>query len=371
MLEDAGHSVTRYVVHAGDGPQNSRASLAMKAIWNRATYRELASMTRAQKFDVAHFQNTFPLLSPSAYYAMKAAGVPIVQSIRNYRMTCVNGLLFRNGKVCTECVGAHVPWRGVLHRCYRGSIAASATVAGMLAFHKARRTYSDVVDAYIALTESSKSILAESGIPSERVFVKPNAVVPDPGVGPGNGGFALYAGRLSEEKGVDTLLEAWASISPRIPLLLVGDGALSTIRGSRGQPDVHFLGQQSVADTYRLMGSAALVVVPSRWMEPFGRVVIEAYAKGTPVLAAATGALAELVDHGRTGRLFAPGDVLHLAKEASWFFDNPLETSKMRVEARKEYLAKYSSGENVRQLLSIYSKAICRRKRFMGSGRAH
>src|SRR5205814_1104988 len=164
---------------------------------------------RAQRPRVAHFHNTFPLISPAAYYAARAEGVGVVQTLHNFRLLCPNALFFRDGKVCEDCLGRPVAWPGVVHGCYRGSRAASAATAVMTAAHRALGTWRTAVDVYVALTEFSRQKFIAGGLPAEKIAVKANFVYPDPGPGAGAGGYAVFVGRLSAEKGVETLLAAW------------------------------------------------------------------------------------------------------------------------------------------------------------------
>ncbi len=327
-------------------------------LWNREAYRRVQEAIRERRPDILHVHNTFPLASPAVIHAAKAEGVPVVMTLRNYRLLCVNALFFRQGRVCEDCLGG-LPWRGVLHRCYRDSRPASAVVAGMLTLHRAWGTW-NLVDRFIALTEFARGKFLEAGLPPEKVAVKPNFVHPDPGPGEGRGGYALFVGRLSPEKGVFTLLEAWRLLGGRIPLKVVGDGPImpEVSRLAQEVPGVEVLGRKGPEEVYALMGEASFLVFPSEWYETFGRVAIEAFAKGTPVLAARIGAVAEVTDHGRTGLHFRPGDPEDLAAQVEWLLSHPAELSRMRKEARAEYEAKYTAEGNYQMLMNIYEWAL-------------
>jgi glycosyltransferase involved in cell wall biosynthesis len=311
---------------------------------------------RTEKPQVVHFHNTFPLISPAAYYAVKAEGVPVVQTLHNYRLFCTNAYFFRDGSVCEDCFGKALPWPGVLHACYRDSRAASATVAAMLTSHRALQTWTKMVDTYIVLTEFERQKFIQGGLPAEKLTVKPHFVHPDPGVGEGSGHYALFIGRLSPEKGVDTLLSAWEYIKEEVCLKIVGDGPLAprVAEVARRVPGVEWLGQQPLEEVYRLMGGAHVLVFPSELYETFGRVAIEAFAKGTPVVASRIGAVAEVVDHGRTGLHFRPGDPKDLAQRVEWALSHPVELARMRREARAEFEAKYTVDRNYQMIRRIY-----------------
>ena len=189
----------------------------------------LRDVLRRERPAVMHCTNTFPLLSPSAYYAARAEGVPVVQSLRNYRLACLNSSLMRNDRICETCLRRSVPWPGVLHACYRDSYLASATVAAMLVVHRARGTWRNQVACFYTPSEFARTKLLEAGLPADRLFVKPNFVHPDPGPGSGNGGYALFAGRLFPGKGLELLLDAWRRLKDPIPLRIVGEGPLAEL----------------------------------------------------------------------------------------------------------------------------------------------
>ena len=357
VVESAGHEVTRYTIHNSDIARMSSLRAATRVLWNQESYDDIARLLGSRKHQVAHFQNTFPLMSPSVYYAATEAGVPVIQSLRNYRLACANGLLFRSGAPCEECIGAHAPWFGVVHACYRESRLASAVVAGMVALHKTRGTYANTVNTYVTMTEFAKRTLVRAGIPDARIVVKANFLVTDPGVGDGRGGYALFVGRLSPEKGVATMLAAWARLRRWIPLKVVGDGPLAPALPLTSE-GVEWLGRRSANDVLQLMGGAQMLIFPSESYETFGRVAVEAYAKGTPVIASDIGAIAEVVDHGRTGYRFRPGDTEHLVVTVEQALAQPSVLEAMRREARLEYESKYTAEINRRQLLAIYDAAV-------------
>jgi glycosyltransferase involved in cell wall biosynthesis len=221
------------------------------------------------------------------------------------------------------------------------------------------RTWIKAVDVYVALSEFSRQKFIEGGFPAEKIVVKPNFVEPDPGLGEGQGGYALFVGRLSFEKGVDTMLAAWEQLGPQLPLKIVGDGPLAghVAEVTQKLPYVELLGRKPLAEVYDLIGAAKLLIFPSEWYETFGRVAVEAFAKGTPVIAADIGAIAEIVDHGRTGLRFRPGDPEDLAAKVEWAQAHANEIRQMRHEARAEFEAKYTAKDNYRQLMEIYALA--------------
>jgi glycosyltransferase involved in cell wall biosynthesis len=362
LLEAHGHRVVRYTSQNDRVTGMSRAALAKNTVWNQTTYRDLRTLIRKERPQVAHFHNTFPLISPAAYYAARAEGVPTVQTLHNYRLLCPNALFFREGRPCEDCVGQAVPWPGVIHACYRGSHLSSAGVAAMLTAHRAMGTWVRAVGAYITLTEYTRRKFIQGGLPAEKIVVKPNFVYPDPGPGAGRGMYALFVGRLSREKGVDTLLSAWSTLKEKIPLRIVGDGPLGPKVAAAAQrfTEVEWLGRQTRNQVLTSMKEARVLIFPSVWYEGFPTVIAEAYAAGLPVIASNLGNMSTLIDHGRTGLHFHPDDPKDLAARVEWASSHPAQLDRMREEARAEYEAKYTAKRNYELLGAIY-QALLRR----------
>ncbi|PNY79773.1 glycosyltransferase [Deinococcus koreensis] len=363
LLEDHGHRVERFERHNRDLDGVAPARMAQMTIWNQACARELAEVVARERADVVHFQNTFPVISPAAYSAARRAGAAVVQSLRNYRHSCVNGLLFRNGQICEACTGKSLAWPGVRHRCYRQSTVASAVVASMQSAHKLIGTYDHQVDLYIAVSEFVRRKYIEFGLPPEKIVVKPNFVYPDPGPRFDKRPYAVYAGRLSEEKGVARLVETWLREAPGLELCVVGEGPqrarLEALAG--GGPQIRFLGARPLQETYDLIGEASFVVVPSEWYEPFGRTAVEGLAKGTPVICADIGGLSEIIQDGVTGFKFRAGDsrsLAHVLHQAAARWDD----GELRRRARREFERRYSASANLDILMRAYRTAWERRQ---------
>jgi glycosyltransferase involved in cell wall biosynthesis len=360
LLRDMSHQVDVYEEHNDRVATLGKLRLVSKTIWSVETYQNLNSLLTEQTYDVIHVQNFFPLISPSVYYAAKAKGIPVVQTLRNYRLLCPNGEFFRDGRVCEDCLGQFVPLPGVVHACYRGNRAATAVVAAMLTVHRAMGTWTNLIDIYIALNEFAREKFIEGGLPAEKIVVKPNFVHPDLSSGEGRGGYALFVGRLSLEKGLDTLFKAWESLGSKITLKIVGDGPLapqvaeSVAKGS----GIEYLGYRPLTEVYELMGEAAFLVFPSKWYEGQPRTIIESFAVGTPVVASNLGAMSTLVSPGRTGFHFRPGDSGDLVAQVEWALAHPDELARMRREARAEFEAKYTAQENYLRLMEIYEKVV-------------
>lgn len=359
LLQQRGHQVEVYKDTNDRVATLGAGRMAISTVWSREAYTNLQRLFQHQTYDVMHVDNFFPLMSPSIYYAAKNAGIPVVQTLHNYRLLCPNALFFRDGQVCEDCLGKSIPLPGVQHGCYRESRAASGAVATMLSVHRLLKTWTKMVDCYIALTEFARQKFIEGGLPAAKIVVKPHFISPDPGVGSGQGGYALYVGRLSVEKGLDTLLAAWEQLEGKIPLKIIGDGQLSAqvAKAVNKLPNVEWLGRRPLEEVYTFIGEAMVLIFPSKWYETFGRVAIEAFAKGTPVIAANIGAIAELVDPGRTGLHFCPGAPQDLATKVEWLLAHPKELAQMRQDARAEFEAKYTGERNYQQLIEIYNQA--------------
>ncbi len=356
LLEANGHCVT-LLETSNDNITNpwEQAKAAANTIYSRSSKQWVRAEIASFSPDVVHVHNFFPLLSPSVYYACREAGVPVVQTLHNYRLLCPAGSFFRQGKVCEDCLGKNVPWPGVVHSCYRGSKAGTAVVATMLSVHQVQ-TWTSMIDTYVALTEFARQKFIQGNFPAEKITVKPNFVYPDPKQGNGRGGYALFVGRLWPDKGIETLLKAWEIVGGRLPLKIVGDGLLAqqVAEAVERVPGVEWLGRRPTAEVHELMGEATFLVFPSEWYETFGLVAIEAFAKGTPVVAANIGALAEIVESGRTGLHFRPGDPEALAAQVTWVLTHPTQVAQMRREARAEFEAKYTAERNYKMLMAIY-----------------
>lgn len=356
LLRQKGHFVDVYEDNNARIDKLTKANLALRTIWSQEAYQAVSDRLSAKAYDVVHVHNFFPLISPSIYYAAKAKSVPVVQTLHNYRLICPNGLFFRQGKVCEDCLGQSIPWSGAWYGCYRENKAASTTTVGMLSIHRAIGTWNKLVHKYIVLTEFAKQKFIQGGLPANKIVVKPNFVASKPQIGFGQGGYMLYVGRLSVEKGLDVLLSAWGLLPNKIPLKIVGDGPLSeqVVEVTKRLPQIEWLGRKPIEEVYNLMGEAIAVIIPSKWYETFGRVATEAFAKGTPVIASNIGAIAELVDSGRLGLCFAPGNARDLASKIQWLMESPEKLAPMRIEARREFEAKYTAEINYRQLIAIY-----------------
>lgn len=361
LLEANGHDVT-LVEATNDNIVGclEKAKAAVSAIYSPSSKRRVREEIAKFSPDIVHVHNYFPLLSPSVFYACQEAGIPVVQTLHNYRLLCANAYLFREGSVCEDCVGKRFPWSGVVNGCYRGSKVGTAIVGTMQSVHRTVQTWTKMVDAYIALTEFSRQKFVQGGLPAEKIVVKPNFLLSDPGKGEGKGGYALFVGRLSPEKGLDKLFQAWEKVGEKMPLKIVGDGELADMVAQAAQKlkGVEWLGRQPKEQVLVLMKEATVLVFPSLCYETFGLSIAEAYAVGLPAIASNLGSPSSLVKHGRTGLHFRPGDADDLVAQVEWVLTHPVELAQMRREARAEFEAKYTADRNYQMLMNIYERVL-------------
>jgi glycosyltransferase involved in cell wall biosynthesis len=359
ILRDAGHFVETIHLHNEKVEETGKITVALQSIWSGPSYKLVDRKLRERHFDVMHVQNFFPLLSPSVYAAARKHEVPVVQTLRNYRLLCPGGILFRDGRICEQCVEKTFKYPSVLHACYRDNRLGSLTVAAMSAIHTLLGTWQRDVDLYISLTDFARTKYIQAGFAPEKIVIKGNCVHPDPGIGLGDGEFALFVGRLSTEKGIRTLLSAWDRLRPNYVLKIVGEGpSAEELRAcSRHTPNIEWLGSKSSVEVLDLMGAAKVTVFPSEWYETFGRVAIESFAKGTPVITSRIGALAEVGQDTRADLFFKVGDPEDLASKLKWCFDHPDELKEKRRLVREEYERKYTADANCKRLVECYKLA--------------
>ncbi len=360
LLRARGHNVVKFEDHNARIAHLDRIQLARCTIWNGQACRRLEQMIRMTRADIVHFHNTFPLLSPSCYYAAKRAGAAVVQTLHNYRLLCPSAVMFREGRTCERCAGAGLAWPAILYGCYRASRSASLATACMLGIHRFLGTWTRIVDAYIALTKFARDKFVAYGIPAAKVHIKGNFLAHDPGLGAGNGRFALFVGRLVEEKGVGTLLDAWKLAPPDVPLKIVGEGPLEALVRQRAAalPNVSLLGRLDRAKVLRLLQDASYLIVPSLWYEGLPLTVVESFASGCPVVASDIGCLSSLIRNRVTGLLVAPGDARRLAAAIGWMSSHAEERRQMGLQARLEFIRCFTADQNYRSLIKIYQAAL-------------
>jgi len=363
LLREAGHRTStffRYNREIDDYTWWEKGRLGIRTVWSQDSVRELRAALLREKPALVHFHNFMPLLSPALYYVCRDLDIPVVQTLHNYRLLCLSATLYRDGKVCEECLDKMAPWPGVVHKCYRHDRLASAAVGVMITTHDLIGTWRNMVDRYIALTEFSRRKLTENGIPENKIVVKPNYVDPDPGAKHGRGEFALFVGRLSREKGIRTLLDGWRKLKMSVPLVILGEGLCEEdVAEARAEmPCIQMSGWKEKDKVIETMKRARFLVLPSECYESFPLAIAEAFGCGLPLVASSIGSIAELVDDGRTGLTFRPGDAQDLAAKVEWAWTHPGEMEEMGRHARGEFESKYTASTNYEALSAIYTRVL-------------
>lgn len=360
LVRDAGCEVFLYERSsdeiAGSSPAK-KAMLPARVVWSREDQIRLGAFLDQTRPDVVHVHNTFPLISPAAISTAAARGYPVVATLHNFRTLCVNAQLFRDGRPCELCVGRS-PWPGVVHRCYRGSLAASVPIAASIALHRRRGTWSRDVAKFIALSDFARERFVAGGLPAERIEVLPNFVAVSRAIRNGPGDYFLYLGRIDFEKGLDLLASAWSSDMGQ--LLVVGDGPTRASVESamrRHGDSVTFLGRQPHDRSMDILAKARALIMPSRVYEGCPVALAEAYAQSVPVIGPRHGAFVEYIEDGETGRLFNPGDPEHLG-ECIRALQTSQTTARMGERARELFERTFTPERHRAQLLEIY-REVC------------
>ncbi|MFK0213218.1 glycosyltransferase [Streptomyces sp. NPDC090298] len=365
LLRAAGHRVELFERRSDDIAGRSllgKAAVPLLVPWNPGVRTELAARLRAERPDVVHVHNVFPLLSPAVLAACADVGVPVVATLHNYTQVCPPGTLHRDGRQCTECVGSATALPAVRHGCYRDSRLATVPLAVSMSVN--RRRWWSGVDRFFCISGAQRDILVRSGMPAERLVVKYN-FVPEPGDRrEGDGEHVLFLGRLAEAKGVRQLMAAWDELAAGggvgVPLVIAGAGPLAraVTDWAAGRDDVRYVGLLDPAECRKAVARSVAVVAPSTALETFGLVVAEAMAAGVPAVAAGHGAFVELVEDGVTGLLHAPGDPASLASRIRLVTADPARNREMGRAARDRYERRFGPAVGLERLLEEYRAAI-------------
>ncbi|MCU0431132.1 MAG: glycosyltransferase family 4 protein [Cytophagaceae bacterium] len=356
MLKEGGLDIDLHCVHNDALDHMPSWKAALNTVWSISSHKDIVQRIHSKKYDLVHVQNFFPLLSPSIFHAAKKCGVKVVMSVRNYRLVCPNALLFTNDEVCEKCVGKSIPFPGITGKCYRDSRAASAVAVAMLSAHHLLGTFRNKVDGYICISEFVKKQLMEGGFAENKLHVKHNFVVSqlEPSFQPGE--YYVYAGRLSQEKGIDLVMEAFRNTN--LPLKIIGDGPLkeSLKQQSASSPNISLLGKLPLQETYKVISGAKALVFPSKWHEPFGRTIVEAFAHGTPVVGTAMGGVTELIKDGYNGFLFDPFKNHALTDVLNRFEQQ--HSLKLREQAYQSYQSHFTKEKNFSELTHYYQQIL-------------
>jgi glycosyltransferase involved in cell wall biosynthesis len=363
LLINRGHDVALYTddnhrITSGLDKLKTASSLYS----SNASYQKLNAIVKVFKPEVIHAHNLFPLITAATYDVAFENRIPVVQTLHNYRTVCASGLLFRDNKPCELCI-KNSPYYAALHKCYRGSLLGSLAVAQMINKHRRLKTWSEKIDHFIALTEFAKEKLVSANFPSEKITVKPNFTIVRQKQAenlPKNS--VIFVGRVSQEKGIQTLIDAWM-IKRSMPLprlKIIGDGPLlkSLVHKCRDNKNISFLGQQPEVVVTQEMETAKFLVFPSICYEGFPMVIVEALEKGLPVLCSDLGSMTSIIEDGVTGLYFKPNNPLDLSEKSNFLSKNEELLNVMGENCKRMYVRKYTPEKNYQALMSIYSGVI-------------
>jgi glycosyltransferase involved in cell wall biosynthesis len=367
LLRRHGHEVRTFVRSSDELRSRGVVGLLRGAAatpWNPWMAAALRREVEAFRPQVVHAHNTFPLLSPAIFPAVGLRAARVL-TLHNYRLFCPAAIPARQGLPCTECLDQRSVAPAIRHGCYRGSRAATVPLALGVALARALSLWRRHVEAFIALTPFQRDLVVGAGLPADRVFVKPNFYPgrPSPVPWPDRREAAVFVGRLSEEKGLGHLLEAWAAWGAAAPPLRVAGegplrGALEARARALGLDRVTFLGRLPQQEAEAEIARARLLLLPSTWFEGFPMVLREALAFGTPAAVSAVGPLPGLVEHGRAGLVFRPGDPASLLGEVRRAWESPGALEALGAAARRAFEERYAEAGNHAALLRIYARAL-------------
>lgn len=363
LLQSRGHNVLLFSKHSDDLRNAGVVGLlkgAMSVAWSSGAGREVERTLAEFKPDLVHAHNTFPMISPSIFYKIKQV-CPSVLTLHNYRLQCPAAIPLRDSRVCTECIDQRSTAPSLKYGCYRNSRIATLPVAASVSLHNRIGTWRQYVDSFIVLSEFQKRMMISGGLPSNKVYVKPNFYEGSPKVVSmaERGGYVLYAGRLSAEKGVQTLIEAWRNWGESAPeLRIVGDGPLRESLASKAKNlNVKFMGQRTHKETQLHISKASMVVLPSEWFEGFPMIVREAFALGTPIAVSRIGPLPDIIKDGENGVVFEPANVASLLQVCRDTVGNRSLLGLLSRGGRRSFLKFYNEDANYKLLMEVYKGA--------------
>lgn len=328
--------------------------------WSKQAYDDIRVLIRREKPDIAHIHNVLFVISPSAYDACYDEQIPLVQTLHNFRLLCPIGIFFRQGKICEECLSSG-KINAVFHKCWKNSYLKSFLLVQVVGRLVQKVVLQKKVNAFICLTQFAKEKFIRHGVPQEKIFVKPNFLDEDPGPATNKQLYAIFVGALRDHKGIRTLIRAWREIKNSPLLKVVGSGPLEAeLKGLSKSLNIEFIGQKPFEETLVLIKNASFLILPSECYETFGRVIIEAYACGVPVIVSRLGALEEIVEEGKTGVSFNTGDIKDLARKIEELVHSPQRVKEMGLYARRNFEEQYTLEKNKISLEGIYQKVLLR-----------
>lgn len=356
LLKQNGHTVDLYLKsNAQIKGIFSKIRTALNTSFSYTTYNHFNNNSFIKKYDIIHVHNFFPLITPSIFYAADKNKIPIIMTLHNYRLICPSGLLMHKNKIYEKSI-ENGPYSTVIDRVYRNSLIGTFFLANMIRKHQMQGTWNRKVDRLITLTNFGKNLFINSGIKGSQLAIKPNFIEDFNTNNCTKENYALFVGRISEEKGINALIKAWEKINYKI--IIIGDGPLKNKFLNTKNKNIHFLGSKNKKEVQRLMMKASFLVIPSIWYEGLPMVIIEAFCAGLPVIGSKIGAIEEVVSDRTTGLHFETNNHIDLRKKVHMLINNKKLLSSLSKNARNEYLIKYTPEKNYFRLMEIYRNAI-------------
>lgn len=363
LLEKYGHCVSQLIVQNNEIKNYNffeKILFFKNALYSKKYYKLICNKIHNEKPDIVHIHNVFPLISPSAYYACYKMGVPVVQTIHNFRFLCPNGIFFVKDNICEKCINGNT-LHAVKKRCYKDSMILSSLYALIIYWHKKQKTFYTKITRLICLSNFVKNKIVSGGFSAEKITIKPNFLLPEIIDTKDKVNDVLFIGRLSREKGIYDVLEA-ADKLPKVTFSILGTGteevALRTEIKRRNIKNIKFLGFQFGSEKNQIIKKSKLLVLPSLCYETFGLVILEAFQYKVPVISSNIGSLPELVQHGKTGFLFNSGDISNLVEQIKLLLANSKKRGEFGENGFRLLQEKYSIELNYKQLISIYKQTL-------------
>lgn len=361
LLEEHGDKVVLYI--RGNSEINKmsilkKLMLPFCAVFNIRTYRDIKSIIKENNIDAVHVHNTLTLISPSVYYAALSCGIPVIQTVHNFRLLCPNAIFYRNGKICEDCVKNNLLC-ALKHRCYRKSFLQTLICVIATKIHRITEIYGRI--NYICLTDFNKNkLLTLKQIKPERVFIKPNfvnqnhkAISTDE-----KGNYFIYVGRLDKMKGTDILLKAWNLLGSNAPRLIIcGAGPMEDwCRDyiAKNRINAEMLGLVQNSEALGLIARSKALILPTQLYEGLPMTIVEAFSTGTPVICSDIGNAGDIVKDGITGLKFQH-DSAEALEDVIRNFDAC--NKKLGENAYLKFCKNFSAESNYISLMNIY-KAV-------------
>ena len=356
LLKDNGNEViTFYKDNKNIKSFFSKIIHFLRIVYSRNIFNEFDNYLKQNKPDVIHVHNFFPIMTPAIFFAAKKNNIPIIHTLHNYRLICPTSTLMHNNRIYEKSI-INGPFSTIIDKVYRNSYLGTFALARMISYHKKYNTWDNQVDKFIALTNFSKSKFVEANFLSHKIEIKSNFVFDMYDPDSDKKEYALFIGRISEEKGIRYLIKAWEKIDYK--LIIAGTGPLENFIRSRLNENIIFLGKQNKEEIRNLMNAASFLIIPSIWYEGFPMVILEAYSAGLPVLGSRIGSIEEVVLDDITGLHFESNNSRDIVKKVNRIIKNRELLKKLSKNARKEYLEKYTPTKNYDILKNIYNSVI-------------